>query len=755
MKTLFLFMFFLVGIIGFSQDNLDSLMGIWQDNSKADTTRLQAMNEFLHGGANKEFSGNKLFGENPDSVLVLINIMQDFATAKGHPKYELFAVWFLGAYYQTLKDFPEAIKYFEKALAMANEMEDGRLIIYSLITLGNGQNAFLKYSEAEKYFQEALNLIEVRSINLDETPRIIDLQILRFGAMATNGLGILNHNQLNYTKAHGYYEKAIVLASEAKDENVLEDAMGRLGMVLTAQRNYPAAIKYYTKSLQLAEQKGDKHWIAHNLKGLGDLYTTVGEISTAEDYLTRALISMQGAGANHRSEQIGILVGLHNCFGSQEKFAKAIENDSIMLTLAEELFPPYIPYAMLCLASDYYELGDFTRTLEYSFKGFNWLKDFEEDGMQSYKMLLRNAFSVYIGKSYNAQGLFTKAIFWCEKAIQEQDLEIQKGSCECLYESHKALKNGNLALAFHEKYLILSDSLNNNELGEDLQKMEFAKQMMTDSIAQIEKDRLVQEAHQKDELASEKQRNILMGSGVAVLLFAVGLYSRLRYIRKSKAVLQVEKDRSENLLLNILPAEVAEELKQNGEAKARDYEMVSIIFTDFHGFTEMSSKMKADQLVSELNHCFKGFDAIMEKYSIEKIKTIGDAYMAAGGLPVPDKDSVKNTVLAALEMQKFISNRKVEMDTLHKHAFQMRAGIHTGAVVAGIVGVKKFQYDIWGDTVNTASRMETNSVIGKVNISEKTYELVKDDKEFIFEKRGKITVKGKGALEMYYVAMAS
>jgi len=129
--------------------------------------------------------------------------------------------------------------------------------------------------------------------------------------------------------------------------------------------------------------------------------------------------------------------------------------------------------------------------------------------------------------------------------------------------------------------------------------------------------------------------------------------------------------------------------------------------------------------------------------------------MAAGGLPVPNKDSVKNTVLAALEMQKFISERKLEMDTQLKHSFQMRAGIHTGAVVAGIVGVKKFQYDIWGDTVNTASRMETNSVIGKVNISEKTYELVKDEVEFIFEKRGKITTKGKGALEMYYVAMAS
>ena len=145
------------------------------------------------------------------------------------------------------------------------------------------------------------------------------------------------------------------------------------------------------------------------------------------------------------------------------------------------------------------------------------------------------------------------------------------------------------------------------------------------------------------------------------------------------------------------------------------------------------------------------FDGIMGKYGIEKIKTIGDSYMAAGGLPVPTEGSVKNTVMAALEMQRFISMRKVEMDAIGKHAFQMRLGIHTGPIVAGIVGVKKFQYDIWGDTVNTASRMESKGEGGKVNISKTTYDLLKDDKSFAFEIRGKIEAKGKGEIEMYFV----
>jgi class 3 adenylate cyclase len=207
----------------------------------------------------------------------------------------------------------------------------------------------------------------------------------------------------------------------------------------------------------------------------------------------------------------------------------------------------------------------------------------------------------------------------------------------------------------------------------------------------------------------------------------------------------------ENLLLNILPEEIAQELKLNGKAEARDFDVVSILFTDFKSFTETSAKLSASDLVAEINICFECFDGIIEKYDIEKIKTIGDAYMAAGGLPVPTDDSVKNTVLAALEMQAFIEERKKTQDLKGKPAFEMRVGIHTGPVVAGIVGVKKFQYDIWGDTVNTASRMESSGEVGKVNISQATYELLKDDPDFAFESRGKIEAKGKGEMEMYFV----
>ncbi len=242
-------------------------------------------------------------------------------------------------------------------------------------------------------------------------------------------------------------------------------------------------------------------------------------------------------------------------------------------------------------------------------------------------------------------------------------------------------------------------------------------------------------------LSKKKKEEVLYAGGIVLL----SLLSVFIYRERRKA--EHERKRSDELLLNILPAEVAEELKKTGNATARQFDNVTVIFTDFVDFTRASEKMSPQELIDELNICFKAFDGIMGKYNIEKIKTIGDAYLAVAGLPVTTAEQTENAVKAAMEIRDYIRNRRKQVG---EKTFHVRIGLHTGSVIAGIVGIKKFAYDIWGDTVNMAARMEQHGESGKINVSETTYELIKN--KFSFTYRGEIHAKNKGAVKMYFIA---
>lgn len=220
-------------------------------------------------------------------------------------------------------------------------------------------------------------------------------------------------------------------------------------------------------------------------------------------------------------------------------------------------------------------------------------------------------------------------------------------------------------------------------------------------------------------------------------------------IEKKSLLLEAEKSKSEKLLLNILPEEIAEELKRFGRSYARKHVEVSVIFADIRGFTNIAETMMPDELITQLDESFRGFDHIVEKYGAEKIKTIGDCYMCACGLPTETKDNASVAVNLALDMLQFINGFNMAKKIQNLPEFELRIGIHTGPVVAGVVGITKFVYDIWGDTVNVAAKMEHNSQPGKLNISGNTYQLVKD--QFICTPRGKIAAKNKGEIEMYFV----
>ncbi|HMQ59336.1 MAG TPA: adenylate/guanylate cyclase domain-containing protein [Flavilitoribacter sp.] len=309
-----------------------------------------------------------------------------------------------------------------------------------------------------------------------------------------------------------------------------------------------------------------------------------------------------------------------------------------------------------------------------------------------------------------------------------------------------------LMLAMQKNYV---DSLEMVRMHEafELEKSELA---LKEKNTQVELQQSQINLQNNQIRLQSSQRNFFIAIAAVLTLLAIGAFIRYSEIKKYNIALNAknealveERERSDMLLLNILPAMVADELKENGATQARRYEKATVMFTDFQDFSAIAKDLPPEQLVAELDYYFKAFDEIIDKYQIEKIKTIGDAYMCVGGLPDVEGSKPRDVVLAALEIQDLLAQLKKDREKRRQPWFEARIGIHTGPLVAGVVGSRKFAYDIWGDTVNVASRLETNGKAWQVNISETTYELVRD--HFEVEERGNIPIKNRGEIGMYFV----
>jgi class 3 adenylate cyclase len=286
----------------------------------------------------------------------------------------------------------------------------------------------------------------------------------------------------------------------------------------------------------------------------------------------------------------------------------------------------------------------------------------------------------------------------------------------------------------------ITDSTSREEIDLLTEKQIISNRIELSNINEINEKR--DEIAQKNLDRQILVRNIFIGGFALLLIFSGVFFVQRNKIKKGKKL-------SDELLLNILPHSIAEELKSKGNAESKLIDEVTVLFTDFKGFTQLSEQFSPQELVAEINECFSAFDQIMIKHNVEKIKTIGDAYMAAGGLPTSNKTHAEDVILAALEIQQYMAEYKKVREKAGKLFFEIRIGVHSGPVVAGIVGIRKFAYDIWGDTVNTASRMESSGEVDKVNVSESTYNLTQD--KFNFTYRGKVAAKGKGEISMYFV----
>jgi adenylate cyclase len=330
---------------------------------------------------------------------------------------------------------------------------------------------------------------------------------------------------------------------------------------------------------------------------------------------------------------------------------------------------------------------------------------------------------------------------------QSQDLKIEVHQGLSRY--YELVHQHSKALEEYKTWRALKDSLHHDELSRTLTRTEKESE-----YNKIENQRTQAQRILDEQQAQKMRRQKLLAYSSAIILLFVGsiaflFYRNNRQQKRANIIIAAEKQRSEDLLHNILPEEVASELKETGSTRAKDFRSVTVLFTDFKNFTSVSERLSAQQLVNEINFLYSEFDRIITGYGLEKIKTIGDSYMCAGGLPVESVTHPEDAVSAALDIRDFILKEKQKRIEANLPFFDIRIGLHSGPVVAGIVGTKKFAYDIWGDTVNIASRMESSGEPGKVNISNDTRELVKDRFDCLY--RGKIEAKNKGMIDMYFV----
>lgn len=525
-------------------------------------------------------------------------------------------------------------------------------------------------------------------------------------------LGRIYSDQGDYEKATGYYLQSQEIYEELEDKKGTAQVYNNLGVIYASQKILDKALEYYFKSLEIRLAIDDTVMIGFSYNNIGTIYSEMKKHLRALEYFEKAMKLFKKYG-NERG--LGVV---YNNMG--EIFKK--EN-------------------MLDKAADFYQ-----KSLALKRKGNN---------KRSLSITLNNLAEVSlrtgdIGKSRQyAQESIRQAL----AVGSRQEMKTAYETLSLIAEKEKDYRS---ALKYFKAAAQIGDSLSSDETIQAILHVEMQHEF---DLKQKQYEFEQRQAFQEQEDLVQRQKLILflvLTGLVSSLLLVFMVYRSARERKQANALLneqkielQSEKSKSDNLLLNILPAPIAEELKKKGKASFRRYEAVSVMFADFQNFTGLCEYFTQKEIIEQLDRFFIKFDTLVEKYNLEKIKTIGDAYLCAGGVPEENNSHPVNSILAAFEFQHFITlhNLAIKDETMPR--WRLRIGIHTGPVAAGVVGMKKFAYDIWGDTVNIAARVETTGEVDRVNISGATFELIKD--YFVCTHRGKIEAKNKGLIDMYFV----
>jgi class 3 adenylate cyclase len=547
----------------------------------------------------------------------------------------------------------------------------------------------------------------------------------------------LSFNEINDIKLSLKYANELIKLSK-KDKNYIYLHRGYLqqGNAFRLLGDLNKSLDAFFKSNAAAVKIDFDAGQGSAIMSIADVYSEIGNPVNARLYYEKAITILR-----RTDDTISLATALLNAgeeYANSKNFKTALAYYNESGVLFKKLnYEIGTAYNIGNTGMLYAETGEDEKAMIYINKAISIL----EKNKDYYAI---SDYLIYMSDIYTKRNNTKNALIYAGESLklaQKYGLKKQiSTSNEKLAELFQKSGNYRKALQFFKNYIIYKDSLRSIEI---VQKIADTRTNYEISQKQIEVNLLNQQ--------KTNQKIIIISSLIFLfltLLLVIGLYRRYAFINKTNKTIEKEKNLSNSLLLNILPAETAVELKENGKVLAKKYELVTVLFTDFEGFTNYSENLSTEKLVESIDYYFSKFDEIIEKYDLEKIKTIGDSYMCAGGLPFPTSDHASKIILAAIEIIDFVEQSKHRLLD-NQINFMVRIGINSGSIVAGIVGTKKFAYDIWGDTVNIASRMESNSETGKINISENTYHLVKD--QFDCTYRGEIEVKSKGMMKMYFV----
>lgn len=619
-----------------------------------------------------------------------------------------------------------------RALEKAESIQYSKGIADANLTLGFHQMNQGNLDEAEQQTKHSL-AIYTKLLFLGNTVRLKNLQ-----AQALNNLAEISRFKGNYDIAMSLNKNALSIRLEHGDYKGIASSLNNLGLIFRQIGQYPKALQYYLASLNVSEKIQDKRGIYSANNNIGIIYDDQQNYTDALNYYLKAYNAIDQVDEVKSLAEICNNIGVsYSNMGDMESSMKYLNK---ALELAKSNNSQHLKASIYSnLGNNYWQQADYKLAILNFSKA---LETFEFIGDENGKA----GSYLNLGSVYGESNQLAQSELYLKKALESihssNNRELKMQVFKSLSMLNEIKGNYEKTFKYYQQFVAYKDSLFNEENTRNLVRTQlqydYDKKESLAKANQDKKDALAFKEMQRQKL----WRNFYLVGFVVVCIFALVFFSQRNKIKLGKKL-------SDELLLNILPSEVAEELKQYGRAEAKQFDEVTVMFTDFKGFTQLSERLSPAELVAEIDICFQAFDRIVEKYKIEKIKTIGDSYMCAGGLPVSTKTHAEDVVRAALEIQAFMRNHRLSQEKSLKEVFEIRIGIHTGPVVAGIVGLKKFAYDIWGDTVNTASRMESSGDVTFINISQNTYILVKD--KFVCTYRGKLQAKNKGEIDMYFV----